>query len=127
MTEAEYLELGQFIWANYVPKSGQADTIQGELLRSVVKLRDEAERNGNINWDDGHIIFAEFIRASLSKKGVLSENEILQLNEDIDLVLDYKNPQTSGAVFDRLERLIFDWYTQNQEPIPREINPDLKR
>lgn len=28
----EYLEIGKFIWKTYVPKSGQAETIQGELL-----------------------------------------------------------------------------------------------
>jgi hypothetical protein len=28
---------------------GLADTVQGELLRAVEKLRDEAQRNGNVN------------------------------------------------------------------------------
>ncbi len=53
MKEEEYLEIGRFIWSNYVPKSGQSETVQGELLRAIEKLRDEAHRNGNINWMTG--------------------------------------------------------------------------
>jgi hypothetical protein len=51
MTPEEYLKIGQFIWESYVPKSGQAETVQGELLRSIEKLADEAQRNGNINFN----------------------------------------------------------------------------
>src|SRR5262245_42672150 len=39
------------LWAALVPKQGQADTLQGELIRIVGKLTDEAYRNGNMNWD----------------------------------------------------------------------------
>lgn len=31
--EQEYFEECKYIWKNYVPKSGQADNLQGELLR----------------------------------------------------------------------------------------------
>lgn len=60
MTEEESLEIGKFIWRNYVPKSGQSKTVQGELLRGNEKLRDESQRNGNINWDEGHEILARY-------------------------------------------------------------------
>ncbi|MFE4720577.1 hypothetical protein ACFRLW_29995, partial [Streptomyces sp. NPDC056728] len=49
----KYADEAGRIWRTYVPKRGQADTVQGELIRAVEKLRDEAVRNGNINWDDG--------------------------------------------------------------------------
>jgi hypothetical protein len=45
-----YFEEAQDIWKNFVPPSGQAATVQGELLRAIEKLRDEAMRNGNGNW-----------------------------------------------------------------------------
>jgi hypothetical protein len=48
MTKEEYSEIGKYIWKTYVPKSGQAETIQGELSRACEKLADEAQRNGNI-------------------------------------------------------------------------------
>jgi hypothetical protein len=41
------------IWRQFVPSAGQAETVQGELLRAMEKLRDEAARNGNGNWDEG--------------------------------------------------------------------------
>src|ERR1044072_8758514 len=49
------------LWQSLVPDSGQASTVQGELIRSVGRLRDEAERNGNANWDEGHELFCYFI------------------------------------------------------------------
>lgn len=33
----EYFNEAKFLWQNYVPKSGQAETIQGELIRAIVK------------------------------------------------------------------------------------------
>ena len=39
------------IWRNYVPEAGQSEILQGELLREIEKLREEAQGNGNRNWD----------------------------------------------------------------------------
>jgi hypothetical protein len=61
-----------WIWRNLVPKSGQADTVQGELLRAVEKLSWEAQNNGNINWDDRFEMLIEFLRATLSVETGLS-------------------------------------------------------
>src|SRR5712691_7439306 len=60
-----YLTEARALWKTYVPKIGQADTVQGELVRAVEKLRDEALRNGNVNWSKGHVILAEFVRDTL--------------------------------------------------------------
>ena len=127
MTNNEYMEIGRFIWKNYVPKSGQSQTVQGELLRASEKLRDEAHRNGNINWDSGHEILANYIRNTLCDSDSLSSKTKEQLKSDIDIVLNYEQPYTEDDVFDRIERAIFDWYIDNKEPIAREINPDLHR
>jgi hypothetical protein len=32
-------DVAAWIWHDLVPKSGQADTVQGELLRAIEKLR----------------------------------------------------------------------------------------
>jgi hypothetical protein len=48
-----YFEEAKHIWPASVPKSGQFETVQGELLRAVEKFRDEAIRNGSGNWDEG--------------------------------------------------------------------------
>ena len=127
MTDDEYLEIGRFIWNNYVPKSGQSETVQGELLRANEKLRDEAHRNGNMNWDSGHEILANYIRSTLCDSNALPNETIEQLKSDIEIVLKYEEPYTEDDLFDRIERAIFDWYLVNRDPIPREINPDLHR
>lgn len=44
--QAEFARL----WDELVPPRGQARTVQGELIRCVGRLTDEAYRNGNQNW-----------------------------------------------------------------------------
>lgn len=127
MTEEEYREIGRFIWKNYVPKSGQSDTIQGELLRANEKLRDECHRNGNINWDSGHEILANYILTTLTESPDVSEEAKIDLKRDVERILDYEHPYTEDDLFDRIERKIFDWYSLNREPISRTHNPDLHR
>lgn len=53
----KYFDECKYIWANYVPKSGQAQNLQGELLREIEKLRCEAQDNGNMNWDGRLLLF----------------------------------------------------------------------
>lgn len=126
-TQEEYRKIGKFIWHNYIPKSGQSDTVQGELLRAIEKLRDESQRNGNANWDKGHEILATYILTILTESDDVPEEVKLQLKQDIDRILDYEAPYTEDDLFDRIEKVIFDWYLCNKEPIPREHNPNLWR
>ena len=48
-----YFKEATAIWTQSVSKSCQAQTVQGELLRAVEKLRDSAIRNGNGNSNQG--------------------------------------------------------------------------
>lgn len=127
MTDEEYAEIGKLIWRTYVPQSGQSATVQGELLRASEKLRDECHRNGNGNWDRGHEILATFILETLTSSGDVSDDAKAQLSRDIDRILDYQRPYTGNDLFDRVERVIFDWYVLNRDPITRAENPELKR
>lgn len=127
MTEEEYRELGRYIWQNYVPKSGQSDTVQGELLRASEKLRDEAHRNGNMNWDAGHEILANYIGETLLVSKDLPWLQKRRLKADIKIVLNFEEPYLEDDVFDRIEKAILDWYVKNRDPIPREHNPNLHR
>lgn len=110
-----------------MPKSGQSDTVQGELLRASEKLRDEAHRNGNMNWDQGHEILANYIKKTLLKSSDLSWLRKRRLKSDIGVVLNYEEPYLEDDVFDRIEKAILDWCLKNRDPIPREHNPNLHR
>ena len=66
--EQQYFEECKFIWQNFVPKSGQARNLQGELLREIENIRCEAQDNGNVNWDDDLTYFCEFIKGEKDTK-----------------------------------------------------------
>jgi hypothetical protein len=60
-----------WIWRHLVPRSGQALSVQGELLRAVEKLRHEAQGNGNINWDEGFERLIDVLHLHLVERGTL--------------------------------------------------------
>ena len=49
------------LWKELVPVEGQADCLQGELLRAVVTLRDESCCNGNLNFGERHLQQCELL------------------------------------------------------------------
>lgn len=83
--EQIYLEECKFIWKNYVPKSGQSNVLQGELLRELEKLRCEAQDNGNVNWDEDFCYFCDFIRDTLCSYDIFPKIE----KEKIALALNH--------------------------------------
>ena len=110
MTEEEYFVKAKDIWQNYVPKSGQSKFVHGELLRAVEKLRDEAHRNGNINFNKKcHIILIEYLRKKLSDKEVFDQKKIEQINQDLNRVSLEEEPYTWDDIFDRICNRIVDW------------------
>lgn len=127
MTKEQYFEKAKYIWKNYVPKSGQSDFVQGELLRAIEKLRDEAQRNGNGNWDEGHKILAEFIKKTLVDSKYFDSKENNEIIVDIDRLLDYDNPYLEDFIYDNLSNRIVDFFIQNPEPIKHIHNNNLHR
>lgn len=123
----KYAKEAKFVWQNYVPERGQADTVQGELLRAIEKLRDEAQRNGNINWDNGHVILVDYIQEKLSNSDIFDSDAKQEINEDIRRIKEYTSPETNDEMWDRLSDRIMEWYLNNKEPIPHQHNPELKR
>lgn len=126
MTAEEYQEIGQFIWKTYVPKSGQAETVQGELLRAIEKLADEAQRNGNINFNaDCHGILISYLRKYLTDTTIFEKETIDIINTDLDTISKEDQPYTEDDLYDRLRYRIFDWYLKNRTPIPNIKNSKL--
>ena len=126
MTPEEYLEVGRFIWKTYVPASGQAETVQGELLRAIEKIADEAQRNGNINFNpDCHGILISYMRKYLTDTTLFDKETILQINIDLDTISKEDEPYTKEDIYERLRNRIFDWYLKNKTPIPNIKNPTL--
>ena len=126
MTSEEYLEKGKFIWQNFVPKSGQAETVQGELLRAIEKLRDEAHRNGNANFNKNcHEILVEYLREKLTDKKIFDAETIEQINTDLDKIKIENQPYLEDDIFDRIDDRIVDWFMFYGDKKLHKKNPDL--
>lgn len=137
----------KYIWKNYVPKNGQANNLQGELLREIEKIRCEAQDNGNINWDDDYSYFCDFISQELSKLSIFSSKE----KQEIKLIMKYikecgiyaqkfnrgeildkevdmsKLAYTKDNLYDVICDKIGKLQKENPEPIPYEKNENIKR
>ena len=126
MTPEQYLQTGRHIWKTYVPKSGQAETVQGELLRAIEKLADEAQRNGNINFNANcHSMFISFLKKYLINEKLFDKATIEQIKTDLDTISIADEPCLEEDVYDRLRERIVDWYLQNKTPIANTRNPEL--
>ena len=119
----------QRLWKELVPATGQATTIQGELIRAIGRLSDEAYRNGNYNFDKGHRIQCKYLRENLEDPTVFSEVEIQEIDRWIDRVLDAKHPELSGASspYYRLAEKVVMWCKAKPDLIPHRANPALRR
>ncbi len=84
--EMKHFDVCKDIWKSKVPKSGQADTLQGELLREVEKLRGEAQDNGNMNWDDNFAFFCDNLKTTLIQSGMFDPQTQDKLAKLLDFV-----------------------------------------
>ncbi|MEW9701864.1 hypothetical protein [Paenibacillus sp. SI8] len=127
MTNLKYFEEAKFLWKTYVPKQGQSETVQGELIRAVEKLRDESQRNGNGNWDECFGMFCDYIYNVLFNSGIFTEAIKQKIVNDINRIRDYENPYLEDDLYDRLTDRIIEWYFQNREPIQKLYDPKQYR
>jgi hypothetical protein len=123
----KYLEEVRSLWRTSVPRSGQAATVHGELLRAVEKLRDEAQRNGNINWDTGHEILIAYLRDNLPGSALFDKTAGQEIKTDLDSLSTFEYPDTSDAPYDRLADRVIERRRAHPEPVAHTRNPDLHR
>ncbi len=123
----KYFEEAKNIWKNQVPKNGQSDTIEGELIRAVEKLRYEAQNNGNGNWDEGLERFCEYIWDILNDSKTFESHSLEEIKFDIKTLLDYKNPYLEDDLYDRVTDRVVEWSIAHNGPIRREIDPKQYR
>jgi hypothetical protein len=122
------------LWQQLVPASGQAATVQGELVRVIGRLTDEFYRNGNGNWNLGYRRFTNFLHRHLLDDTVFAAHALAEIKEDIEMIrrlgsnkensYDFK---ASEDAFDRVTNRVVEWCRQQPELIARELNPKLKR
>ncbi len=123
----KYFEEAKYIWKNYVPKSGQADTVEGELIRAIERLRYEAQNNGNCNWDEGFEFFCHYLWEVLNDVETFERNVLLEIKNDIDTLLNFDEPYLDDDLYDRICDHIIEWTFTHKGPIKRENDPKQYR
>ncbi|MDF2052697.1 hypothetical protein [Priestia megaterium] len=116
----KYFEEAKDLWINHVPKNGQANTVQGELIRAVEKLRYEAHNNGNGNWDIGFEKFCEYIWEILNDSTIFREQDIKEIRNDLDVILNHEQPYLEDDLYDRIIDRIIEWHLAQDGLIKRE-------
>lgn len=121
-----HFEEARALWRTYVPEHGQADTVQGELIRAVERLRDEAQRNANENWRRDHELLVEFVRDTLVDSGLFDASGVEEIQSDTERLLDFEDPETGDELYDRLTERVVEWSRAHPEPVARDRNPRLR-
>jgi hypothetical protein len=123
----KYFEEAKNIWKTQVPQNGQSETIEGELIRAVEKLRYEAQNNGNGNWDKAFERFCEYIFGVLNDSKTFESNSLEEIKCDITILLNYEQPYLEDDLYDRLTDRVVEWSIANNGPIRREKDPKQYR
>jgi hypothetical protein len=135
--EGDDAAVARWIWRNLVPRQGQGETLQGELLRAVEKLRWEAQTNGNINWDEGFIQFVDFLKAHLASEPGFTPERRRSLQADLERLRAFTGieedsdeaeflaslPCVDDDLYDRLENAVVAFSRLHPVLIPHANDP----
>jgi hypothetical protein len=130
------------LWKTLVPVGGEAETLQGEILRSVGRLEDEYNRNGNINWEPGdyHCEFVEFLKRHLADRNTFDQTTVQQIRDAAekvrlaaeDLATKYEDGQeiqvqkhSADAALKFLMERAVEWCDKNPKPIYKPAGQDF--
>jgi hypothetical protein len=119
--------VARWVWENLVPRSGQSEWVQGELLRCVEKLSWEAQNNGNCNWDRGFEILADYLESTLCGEPGLAEEARQSVHEDLAIIRKSDYPYTEDDLYDRLRGCVVAFCRIHTAVIPKPRNPELSR
>jgi hypothetical protein len=102
-------EAGQ-LRRDFVPESGEAVTVQGALLQVVEKLRDEAIRHANANWDASFESRLRFLERHLLDPAVFSETLQEQTRVAIARLWEFEHPYVESDLYDDLSDRVVEYF-----------------
>jgi hypothetical protein len=106
------------IWNEMVPREGPAPTVQGELLRSVEKLREEAQQHANAHYRKTHKRMAVFVRDTLIGSGIFDKTEQERIRSEAGRLMKAGKPVVEDQLYDHLVDQVCVFYTKHPAPIP---------
>ena len=121
----KYFDEAHDIWQTFVPARGQSETVQGEMLRAVEKLRDGARRNGNINWDEGFEILLRYLSEKLSDPLVFDSATIEQSRSILRRLSRFDDPYLDNDLYDELSDRVVEYF-KHYGSLPHKHNPSVR-
>lgn len=121
------MDIAGWVWNNLVPSSGQSESVQGEILRSIEKLRWEAQNNGNGNWDDGFERIASFLEGTLGRDAGLKDSNRAAVLHNMQRLRQHDDPYLEDDLYDQLTDVLAEFCQVHPEVIPHASDPDLHR
>ena len=126
--QAIYDSTLSYLWRNFVPESGQSNTVQGELARIIERLEYEIAGNAKANWDTPFVLLGKYLRDTLIQSGLFPKNIEEEIYNDVNtLIRDEDEVGTEDYYYDRLKRRIVEWYWRNKTPRRHTFNPAVYR
>lgn len=103
----------QDLWNQLVPAVGQADSVQGEMVRLNGVLSHEILDNGGMNWGKRFQTMIQELSSLFDRS-----EDTKSLNEEAQTILCGINQNSSREEMDRLAQLIVKWVKANSERMP---------
>jgi len=132
--KGRYQDESRELWDNLVPASGQAESIQGEMVRVIARLASEFYRNGNANWNIGFRMYTNVLVKHLRDKQAFDTEQLMQIEEDIAEIRDFGSGKKDLVyedkgedAFDRINDRVIEWCRLHPNLIPNAANPKLKQ
>ena len=113
-----YPEIALKIWTELIPKTGTPNTVHGELLQAVEKLRDQAQHNANTKNRRYQKKTARFIRDTLIASNLFDAAEVERIRSGTGRLMKTSRPYTSDDVYDHLVDQVCVYYKQKP---PRQV------
>lgn len=117
-------EVFQQLWDLLVPKSGKAETAQGEVIRIAGRIQHEFLDNGCINWDDDFSKMLDAFLKYVQLGNGFSGDDLKSAEVLVELLKDNGN---KGVIDDRLTEVLCScavaWVKQNPDPKNIDYNP----
>lgn len=110
------------LWEYLVPSSGQAITVQGEVIRIAGRVSDEIFCNGGINWDKHYQVMLDCWLNWL-QSGQALNNETLSHAKWVYQQLYYGNGNGNDEALAQIKSISITWLKQNTNPVILENIP----
>jgi len=117
------------LWDELVPPSGQAKTVQGEVIRATGKLTREAYTNGNVNWSRSCSRLWRFVAGTLDDPDTFTPRERAQIKVWVKAIIrDHASPDVSGegSPYYLVVEKAVAWVLAHPKPIRHTPDPQIK-